>query len=149
MLKNFKNEIPNRIPFKVKSPFRKSSLRCRHSACQPSIQKSWSEKKMIVAQMGVVFITHCIPCMGEIGTIPTRNGSFLSTSDLDDLKYQCCHPHPSLPAYCFWEATSDVSGEAGHAILFLPQPGRQPSSPPILTSDQPLDPMLRRLRYQG
>ena len=58
-------------------------------------------------------------------------------------------PHPSLPAYCFWEATSDVSGEAGHAILFLPQPGRQPSSPPILTSDQPLDPMLRRLRYQG
>ena len=33
-------------------------------------------------------------------------------------------PNPFLPASCFWEATSDVSGAAGHDILLLPQPWR-------------------------
>ena len=46
-------------------------------------------------------------------------------------------PHPSLPAYCFWEATSDVSGEAGHPELLLSQPGwlhLSNSSPTIPTT---------------
>ena len=63
-----------------------------------------------------------------------RRQCYLAATSLLGLgSHQCSSPSPhrSLPASCFWELTSDVSGEARHAFNLDGNPPVLPSSPPI------------------